>query len=58
MSDKIKQAKKLLKQHLKELEKTRDKLRDLHDDIESACCYAEDACEELQRVIDNLSEIV
>jgi len=54
----ITKAQKQLKKHLKQLEKTRDGLRELSTEIENVCAYAENAYEELERVIDTLSEIV
>jgi hypothetical protein len=53
-----KQIKVGLREQLKKLEKNRDSLRDLYDKTECALEHAENACLDLGRIIDDLSEII
>jgi hypothetical protein len=53
-----KKLKSGLKKHLKQLEKTRDSLRELYEEAESSLEYAECACSDLGRIIDELSEFI
>lgn len=53
-----KQLKAGLRKQLKQLEKTRDSLRELYEEAESSLEYSENACSDLGRIIDELSEII